>query len=58
MKAETIKLQDEYIKLLETECARMGSFFVTRPYMAASKKDIDKGQELRDKIEASKKDKK
>ena len=49
-KDNLIKVQKEYIKLLEKECSRLGTQMVIRPYLKPKQEDIDLGQQLRDRI--------
>ena len=55
---ELIEAYDEYIEFLGKELSRHEAFTVVRPYMAASSDVIDKGVELRAKIDNIKTNKK
>lgn len=49
-KDNLIKVQKEYISLLEKECSRLGGLMIVRPYLRPKQEDIDLGQNLRDRI--------
>ena len=56
---ELIEVYDEYIKLLGESLSRHGAFIISQPYMKMdSQEDVDKGAELRAKIENLKTNKK
>ncbi len=48
-------VQDGYIKLLESECSRIGSEALVRPHLKSSDEVIQKGKYYRNKIEVQKK---
>lgn len=50
IKDDLIKTLEEYIKLLDKECSRLGTQMIVRPYLAPSEEDVELGKQLRDKI--------